>query len=89
MTDADIPLRHAEKARLRRGIALETLGQTARAASDMVLLLTERADNEPARDCLKRCIEEKGSALRSDVVEELRSVIPSSGDPAAEGVRIR
>jgi hypothetical protein len=46
-----------EKARLRRGIAFETLELKGKAAADMVLLLIEKPDQLQARECLVRCVE--------------------------------
>lgn len=47
----------SEKARLRRGIAFETLELKGKAAADMVLLLIEKPDQLQARECLIRCVE--------------------------------
>jgi hypothetical protein len=73
---------------LRRGIAWDSLGQPAKAAADMVLLLTENAENKHAQDCLHRCLDADAS-LRLNVVAELQSVIPIKGDDGAEEARMR
>lgn len=54
-----------EKARLRRGIAYETLNHRGKAAADMVLLLIEKPDQQQARECLQRCVEADPTVLIS------------------------
>ncbi len=59
-----------------------------KAAADMVLLLTENPENKHARDCLQRCMN-ADEHVRVNVVEELRSVIPGSGDEGAQEARMQ
>jgi len=63
-----------KKARLRRALAYEALALPAKAGADAVVLLSQEASLNQAKECLGRCLK-ASSTLRTDVVQELTAVL--------------
>lgn len=79
-----------KKARLRRALAYEALALPAKAGADAVLLLSQDASLNQAKECLERCLK-ASSTLRADVVQELTAVLSlldaNEGDKQSDRIK--